>query len=216
VLNWVDGQRHVPAALSPEKTRYPLYRRLSGSQSRSERVRNISPHPGFDPWTVQPVAISSPFIPLYGRGKGVPFHAWKYIGGNRSTAPFNLNLGTKCSSTVSCTPPTALSLDKTALLYEWDPQPVWTVADEEKSYFLQTVERVASRYTDRAIADCSFTKLQQKTSNIVRKTKARWWTYWLYTVHAALHYGLRTRDPERYSGWYIYLPVYSKRIKSHT
>jgi hypothetical protein len=53
----VGGQRHAPAALLQGKTRYPLYRRLGGFQGRSGRVRNILPAPGFDPWTVQPVAI---------------------------------------------------------------------------------------------------------------------------------------------------------------
>jgi hypothetical protein len=38
------GQRHAPAALPPEKTRYPLYRRLGGPQGRSGRVRKISPY----------------------------------------------------------------------------------------------------------------------------------------------------------------------------
>jgi hypothetical protein len=38
------------------KTRYPLYRRLGGPQGRSGKVRKILPPPGFDPWTVQPVA----------------------------------------------------------------------------------------------------------------------------------------------------------------
>jgi hypothetical protein len=52
----VGGQRHTPAALPPGKTRYPLYRRLGGPKSRSGRVRKISPPPGFDPQTVQPVA----------------------------------------------------------------------------------------------------------------------------------------------------------------
>jgi hypothetical protein len=52
----VGGQRHAPAALLPRKTRYPLYRRLGGPQGRSGRVRKISPQPGFDPRTVQPVA----------------------------------------------------------------------------------------------------------------------------------------------------------------
>jgi hypothetical protein len=52
----VDGQRHAPAALTPGKNRYPLYRRLGGHQGRSGRVRKISPPPGFDPRTVQPVA----------------------------------------------------------------------------------------------------------------------------------------------------------------
>jgi hypothetical protein len=38
------------------KTRYPLYRRLGGPQCRSGQVRKISPPPGFDPRTFQPVA----------------------------------------------------------------------------------------------------------------------------------------------------------------
>jgi len=49
------GQRHAPAALPPGKTRYTLYRRLGGLQGRSGRVRKISPPPGFDIRTVQPV-----------------------------------------------------------------------------------------------------------------------------------------------------------------
>jgi hypothetical protein len=49
----VGGQRHTPATLPPGMTRYPLYRRLGGSQDRSERV---SPPPEFDPRTVQLVA----------------------------------------------------------------------------------------------------------------------------------------------------------------
>ena len=52
----VGGQYHAPAALPPGKTRYALYRRLGGPQGRSGRVRKISPPPGFDPRTVQPVA----------------------------------------------------------------------------------------------------------------------------------------------------------------
>ena len=38
------------------RTQYPLYKRLGGPQGRSEEVRKISPPPGFDLWTVQPVA----------------------------------------------------------------------------------------------------------------------------------------------------------------
>ena len=52
----VGGQRHAPAALPPGRTRYPLYRRLGGPQGRSGRARKISPPPGFDPRTIQPVA----------------------------------------------------------------------------------------------------------------------------------------------------------------
>jgi hypothetical protein len=41
---------------TPGKIRYPLYRRLGGPQGRSGQLRKISPPPGFDPRTVQPVA----------------------------------------------------------------------------------------------------------------------------------------------------------------
>jgi hypothetical protein len=37
------------------KTRYSLYRRMCGPQSRSGQVRKISPPPGFAPRIVQPV-----------------------------------------------------------------------------------------------------------------------------------------------------------------
>jgi len=43
-------------SLPPGKTRYPLYRRLCGPQGRSRQVRKISPPPGFDPRTFQPIA----------------------------------------------------------------------------------------------------------------------------------------------------------------
>jgi hypothetical protein len=52
----VGRQRHAPAALPREKTRYPLYRRLVGPQGRDREVWKISPPPGFDSRTVQPVA----------------------------------------------------------------------------------------------------------------------------------------------------------------
>jgi hypothetical protein len=42
--------------LPPGKTRYPLYRRLRGAQGRCGQVRKISPAPGLNPRTVQPVA----------------------------------------------------------------------------------------------------------------------------------------------------------------
>ena len=55
---WVDGQRHAPAALPPGKIWYPFYRGLGGPQGLYGQVRKISPPPGFDPWTVQPIASS--------------------------------------------------------------------------------------------------------------------------------------------------------------
>ena len=52
----VGGQPHAPAALPPVKTRSALYRRLGGPQGRSGRMWKISPSPGLDPRTIQPVA----------------------------------------------------------------------------------------------------------------------------------------------------------------
>ena len=52
----VSGQHHSAAALTPGMTQYPLHERQNGLQGQSERVRKIWPLPGFDPWTVQPVA----------------------------------------------------------------------------------------------------------------------------------------------------------------
>ena len=40
----------------PGKTRCPVYRRMGEPQGRCGQVRKISPPPGFDPRTVQPVA----------------------------------------------------------------------------------------------------------------------------------------------------------------
>jgi hypothetical protein len=56
----VGGQLHAPSRFTPVKeTRYSLYKRLGGPQGRSERERKITPLPGFDPRTVQPVASHS-------------------------------------------------------------------------------------------------------------------------------------------------------------
>jgi hypothetical protein len=46
----IDGWRHNPGRFTPWKdTRYPLYRRLGGPQSRSGRLWKISPR------TIQPI-----------------------------------------------------------------------------------------------------------------------------------------------------------------
>jgi hypothetical protein len=56
-LEGSEGSMSRPGrSLPPEKTRYPLYRRLGGHQARSGQVRKISPALGFDPLTAQPVA----------------------------------------------------------------------------------------------------------------------------------------------------------------
>jgi len=52
----VDGQGHAPPNLPPGKTWYPLYRRLSGPQGKCGWMQKISPPPGFNPRTIQPVA----------------------------------------------------------------------------------------------------------------------------------------------------------------
>ena len=44
-----------PDLCTPGKDPIPIYRRLGGPQGRYGRVRKVSPPPGFDPRTVQPV-----------------------------------------------------------------------------------------------------------------------------------------------------------------
>jgi hypothetical protein len=60
----LGGQRHAPAAWPPGKTRYPFYSKLGGPQGWSGRVRKVSPPPGFDPRTIQPLANCYPGPPL--------------------------------------------------------------------------------------------------------------------------------------------------------
>jgi len=57
-LERVGGEGHTPATLPPGRTRYTLYGRLGGPQEQYGWARKISPLPGFDPRTVQPVAQS--------------------------------------------------------------------------------------------------------------------------------------------------------------
>ena len=64
------------------KTRFPLYRRLGGPQGRSVQVRKISPQPGFDPRTVQPVVsrytdwATRPTMPLLTVNKIYFYTVW--------------------------------------------------------------------------------------------------------------------------------------------
>ena len=53
---WVGVQHQAPTVSPPGLNQYPLYRRLDEPQGQSGWVQNISPPPGFDPPTVQPVA----------------------------------------------------------------------------------------------------------------------------------------------------------------
>ena len=64
----------IPCRFPPGNTRYPLYRRLGGAQGRSGRVRKMSPPPGFDPRTVQPVASRYTDWPLPALNKTVYLH----------------------------------------------------------------------------------------------------------------------------------------------
>jgi len=56
----LEGGERSPSrpghSLSPEKTQYPLYRRLSGPQGWSGQVQKISLPPSFDSRTIQAVA----------------------------------------------------------------------------------------------------------------------------------------------------------------
>ena len=56
VLDGEGGQCQALVTWHLGKTRYPLYRRLGRPQGQSGWVRKILPPPGFDPWTVQPIA----------------------------------------------------------------------------------------------------------------------------------------------------------------
>jgi hypothetical protein len=56
----VGGQHHALAALPLGKNWYSSYRRLGGPQGRSGHVQKISPPPGFEPQTVQPVVSAIP------------------------------------------------------------------------------------------------------------------------------------------------------------
>ena len=79
------GQRHDPATPYPrERPATPLYRRVGRPQGRSGEVRKISPPPGFDPRTVQPVGSrytdynTRPMTAEYRLRKGK--HSVKFLG----------------------------------------------------------------------------------------------------------------------------------------
>jgi len=52
----VGAQCHAPSTLPPGETWYPMNRRLGGLQGWLRQVQKISPPPGFDPQSTQPVA----------------------------------------------------------------------------------------------------------------------------------------------------------------
>jgi hypothetical protein len=82
---WAGGQHNAPDALPPGITRYPLYRRLGGSQGRSGEMWKISSPPGFDPRTVQPVAIhytdlaiSAHILPIRNKNKTTSYKSLQW------------------------------------------------------------------------------------------------------------------------------------------
>jgi hypothetical protein len=75
-----------PSRFTPAKEpRYPLYRRLGGPQGRSGRLRKISPPPGFDPPTVQPVASRY-------TDYAIPGHIYSTFQGSRARATFGSSI----------------------------------------------------------------------------------------------------------------------------
>jgi hypothetical protein len=111
-------------------TRYPLYGRLDGPQGQSGRVLRISPSPGFDPHTVQPVASLSSFVTTWKwwNEKDSLIICWLFgiihlnVGKNRSklelslcrrwcgrTVPVILELCSRCEVSVELHAPDALS-----------------------------------------------------------------------------------------------------------
>jgi hypothetical protein len=108
-------------SLPPGKTRYSLYRRLGGPEGRSGQVRKISPPPGFDPRTVQPVAsrytvyaTQPTHIPYWHHqlGKVWPAHTMDHRGSG-CISPLILNLGTRWRLVIS--PMTSLLYPRYAL-----------------------------------------------------------------------------------------------------
>ena len=84
----VDGtgwstQRHFHFTLEKE-TWYPLYRRLGGPQGQ---LRKVSPPPGFDPRTIQPIAscYTSCAIPAHNKSILQRFTEGKIQGGIEMT-----------------------------------------------------------------------------------------------------------------------------------
>ena len=133
-----------PGRLSPGKaTRYPLYRRLGGSQGRSGQVRKISPPPGFHPRTVQPVAsrYTDYAIPYEGKIK-VNFSLcapWRLCGSG-GLPPLILNLGTIWWWVVSLTPRSLYARERspgTQQIEGWrPPELVWRFWRREEYFAL--------------------------------------------------------------------------------
>jgi hypothetical protein len=134
---------------SGKETRYPLYRRPSGPQSRSGWVWKISPPPGFDPRTVQPIASR------YTKW-GIPAHAVTHytgLNGRSFSKMFKQKRVCDWLSAIS-TDPNSLSfgqldlwsmLLKDAVIYQdpvadkWLMENQWNDTDRAKLKFLEKI-----------------------------------------------------------------------------
>jgi len=90
-IEGVRGQRHVPAALTPRRTWYPLYRRLGIPLGRFGQVRKISPPLGFDPPTVQREASRYTDWATRPTSPSVLNYKWLFLG-ETSQLCFNINM----------------------------------------------------------------------------------------------------------------------------
>jgi len=128
--------------LPPGNTRYPFYRRLGEPQDRSGQVRKISPSPGFDPRTVQPVAshytdcATQPthYMVKCTLGQALMLCTGRTAHrGNRGIAVPFLDHGTRRGWGVSFTsrPLFTPVKDPVPIIQEagWAPGPVWTSAE---------------------------------------------------------------------------------------
>ena len=88
-----------PGRFTPGKEiRYPFYSCLGGTQGRYGQVQKISPPPGFDPRTVQPVA-SRPTVLRLGMSRVIPpFPHAVFMACTRTTLPVTIPSRTDTAS----------------------------------------------------------------------------------------------------------------------
>jgi len=90
----VGGQRHAPAALPPGKTRYLLYRRLSGPQGRSDWCRKSRPQrdsiprPSSPYWDARQTELSRPIIRM---GRSIHVRVYNVFGKLHDKITINLS-----------------------------------------------------------------------------------------------------------------------------
>jgi hypothetical protein len=110
-----EGSASRPGrSLTSGKTRVPLYRRLGGPQGRSGQVWKISPPPGFDPRTVQPVA--SRYTPLRYPAHNTPLRTVSILSSfprrGLQIRPFLSGLPTKVLDAMRTSSSSPLQLDR--------------------------------------------------------------------------------------------------------